>query len=95
MKIKHLVDFEINNPNADFWIIRKGDETQVGKPTKTFSPEYIGVTITRRDLLIPEYLYYLFEYLVLNGTFRQMSQGTTNLKNIRIRDIGDIEVTTA
>ena len=95
MKLKQLVDFSVNNPDADFWIIRKGDESTVGSPTKTFSPEHIGVTVTRRDLLLPDYLYYVFQYLVMNGTIRNLSHGTTNLKNVRINDIGNIDITTA
>ena len=95
MKLKQLVDFSVNNPDADFWLIRKGDESTVGSPTKTFSPEHIGVTVTRRDLVLPEYLFYVFQYLVMNGTFKSLSHGTTLLKNIRTSDIGNITVTTA
>ena len=49
MKLKHIVDFSINNPDAEFWLIRKGGETTVGRPTREFSPEHIGVTVTRPD----------------------------------------------
>lgn len=93
MKLKDLVDFSVNNPDADFWLIRKGSESSVGMPTKTFSPEHIGVTVSRRDLIIPDFLYYLFKYMVSIGTFRQLSQGMGKLRNIRIVDIGNIEVT--
>ena len=93
MKLKHIVDFSVNNPDAEFWIIRKGSETTVGKPTREFSPEHIGVTITRPDLVLPDYLYYVFEYLASQGKIAELSHGTTGLRNIRIRDLENISIT--
>jgi len=92
MKLKHIVDFSVNNPEADFWLIRKGDETTVGTPTREFSPEHIGVTVTRPDLVIPDYLYYVFQYLVNQGKIASLSHGTTRLKNITISDLGNISI---
>lgn len=94
MRLKDIAEFKVNNPDADFWLIRKGDESTVGTPTKTFSPENIGVTITRPDLIIPQYLYYMFQYFVSNGTFKNLSHGTTRLKNISIGDIKNILIRT-
>jgi len=93
MKLKHIVDFSVNNPDADFWIIRKGSETTVGKPTREFSPEHIGITVTRPDLVLADYLYYVFEYLANQGKIAELSHGTTNLRNIRISDLENISIT--
>ena len=95
MKLKHIADFKVNNPEADFWIIRKGSEKSVGSPTKEFSPEHIGVTVTQPDLVMPAYLFYVFEYLSQQGVFAQLSSGTTNLKNISINDVKNIPIRTA
>jgi hypothetical protein len=92
MRLKDLCDFSLNNPNADFWLIRKGSENVVGTPTKEFSPEHIGVTILRTDILIPEYLFYVFQYLVMSGKLKELARGTLRLQHIRISDIENIQV---
>jgi restriction endonuclease S subunit len=95
MKLKHIADFNVNNPEADFWIIRKGSENTVGTPTREFSPEHIGVTVTRPDLVIPDYLFYMFKYFAQLGLFSQLAHGTTNLKNISIKDVKNVPIRTA
>jgi hypothetical protein len=95
MKLKHIVDLKVNNPEADFWLIRKGNANKVGRPTREFSPEHIGVTITRSDLVIPDYLFYVFEHLSNQGVFVSMAQGTTNLQSISIEDLKNIPLRTA
>ena len=94
MRLKDLCTFSVNNPDADFWLIRKGSADVVGTPTKEFSPEHIGVKIDRTDILVPDYLYYVFQYLVMSGRIKALSHGTTNLQNISISDIGNIPVGT-
>jgi hypothetical protein len=92
MRLKDLCDVKTNFPDADFWITRKGDVDSVGKPTKEFDPEKIGIKVVRTDLLLPDYLYYVFEFLVMNGSFTTMSSGTTKLKNITVDDVKNIRV---
>jgi hypothetical protein len=92
MRLKDLCDVKTNFPDADFWITRKGDVDSVGKPTKEFDPEKIGIKVVRTDLLLPDYLYYVFEFLVMNGSFTTMSSGTTKLKNITVDDVKNLRV---
>ena len=92
MRLKDLCDVKTDFPDADFWITRKGDINSVGKPTKEFDPEKIGVKVVRTDLLLPDYLYYVFEFLVMKGAFDSMSRGTSNLKNITIDDVKNLPV---
>jgi len=94
MRIGDVCEFKTNCPDCDFWIVRKGTEKSVGKPTKEYSPEYIGVKVTKKDLIVPQFLYYYFEYLNSIGVFAQLSTGTTNLKNIRISEVKDIPIQT-
>jgi hypothetical protein len=94
MRLKDVCKFSVNNPDADFWLIRKGSADVVGTPTKEFSPEHIGVKVDRTDILVPDFLYYFFEYLVMSGKLKSLSRGTTNLQNITISDIGNIPVST-
>jgi len=95
MKLKQIVDLQLDNPGADFWIVRRGSEKQVGRPTREYSPEHIGVTVTRPDLVIPDYLFYVFEYLSGQGAFAELAQGTTGLKTISVKDLKNIPLRTS
>lgn len=95
MKLKQIVNLSLDNPDADFWLVRRGNITQVGRPTRVYSPEHIGVTVTRSDLVLADYLFYVFEFMVSNGAFAEMAQGTTNLKSIKIEDLKNIPLRTS
>ena len=95
MKLKHIAELTLGNPEADFWIIRRGNANQVGRPTREYSTEHIGISVTRPDLVIPNYLFYVFEFLANQGSFEQMAQGTTNLKTISVKDLKNIPLKTS
>lgn len=69
MTIGDLCEFKTNFPDADFWLVRKGKKNEIGKPVKEFSPDYIGVKVIRTDVLLPDYLYYVFMSLQNRGLF--------------------------
>jgi len=92
MTLGDLCEFKTNFPEADFWLVRKGSETTVGKPVKEFNSEHIGVKVIQTDVLNPQYLYYVFMSLQQGGKFTSMAHGTLRLKNISIRDIKNISV---
>ncbi|MFN6053874.1 MAG: S1 RNA-binding domain-containing protein, partial [Planctomycetia bacterium] len=54
-------------------------EKQVGRPTREYSPEHIGVSVTRPDLVIPDYLFYVFEFLANQGAFVELAPGVEGL----------------
>ena len=56
--LSDLAEIKTNSPQADFWIIQKGSEDKVGQPVKEFKPQYIGIKVTRTDVVLPDYLYY-------------------------------------
>lgn len=89
-RLGDLATIKTNFPDADFWVIRKGSEDKVGMPTKEFSPEHIGVKVTATDVLDPNYLRYVFQYLVQRGYFKDVARGTLRLKNIQISDVSKI-----
>jgi hypothetical protein len=60
-------DIKLNFPEADFWVIPTG--TDIGNSVKTFKPELIGVKVTATDILVPGYLYYVFQWLKGQGKF--------------------------
>jgi len=92
MTIGDLVDFKTNSEDVDFWLIRKGSENTVGKPTKEYSPEHIGVTVKDHSVIDPQYLFYYFMMLQSKGVFKMLAKGTTKLMNIKISDIKSIPV---
>lgn len=92
MTIGDLCEFKTKFPEADFWLIRKGSETTVGKPVQEFNPEHIGVKVVRTDLINPQYLYYVFMHLQQSGKFVNLAHGTLKLKHISISDVKSIPV---
>jgi hypothetical protein len=94
MRIGDVCVFKTNFEDADFWLQRKGSIDTVGKPTKVYYKENIGVKIREeyQDKLDTNYLYYYFLYLYQKGAFKPLSHGTLNLQNITISDIKSIPI---
>jgi len=92
MILGDICEFKVKMEDADFWLVRRGDINTIGKPTKKYSPDNIGVKVTRTDLVLPDFLYYYFEYLHGGGLFRRFASGTTNLNQMPISDIKSIKV---
>jgi hypothetical protein len=89
--LSEKAEIKTNFPEADFWIIRKGTEKKVGSPTKEFSPEHIGIKVISEDVL-PDYLYYVMQYVHSTGYYKQLAVGALNLKNIKISDVSNIRI---
>lgn len=79
-----------NFSDADFWVVRRGSEDAVGKPTKEFNPEHIGIKVTATDRLDPQFLYYALLNLHNQGYWQSRAHGTLRLKNIRSSDLANI-----
>lgn len=90
-KLGDLVKVSVNDPNADFWVVRRGTKESVGKPTEEFNPENYGITVTS-DQLLPKYLFYAFMNLHNQGYFIPLAKGTLRLVNIRADDIRNIRI---
>jgi hypothetical protein len=92
MTLGDICEFKTNFPEADFWLVRKGDEKTVGMPIKEFNSERIGVKVIQTDMFDPLYVYYFFMSLQQSGKFIPLAHGTLKLKNISIRDIKSISI---
>ena len=92
MKLGDLIKARVGEQEADFWIVRRGSEDQVGRPTKTFNPQHIGIKVIATDSLDPNYLYYFLEYLWSQGIFKKIATGSLRLVNIKVSDILNIPV---
>ena len=69
MTIGELCEFKTDFRDADFWLVRKGNKNEIGEPVRKFSPEHIGVKVKRTDVILPQYLYYVFMDLKNKGFF--------------------------
>lgn len=65
-----LCTFAKNLDDADFWLTARGPE--VGKPLERPAPGAIGVKVTRTDVLLPRYLYYVLLHQYQQGVFRSV-----------------------
>ncbi len=87
MTIGDICKFKTNFEEADFWLIRKGTESIVGKPVKQFDNEYIGVQVIDNSIIDPTFLFYYFQYMHQKGLFAALSNGVLQVKHISISDI--------
>ncbi len=94
MTLNDICIFKTEFEDADFWIQRKGSETSVGEPKRTYTEENIGVKVKEefKDRIDPNYLYYYFQFLHQKGVFAPIAVGTLKLKNIRLSDIKSIPI---
>lgn len=91
MKLSHVADLKTNNPNADFYLVRKGSRNTVGTPTWNYSKEHIAVTVTSAKI-DKKYLFYVLMHLHQKGVFALIARGTLNLTHITIDDAGETPI---
>jgi len=89
-KMKHCAKLKTNFEEADFWLIRKGNISTVGKPVHQFSKEHIGVKAN--ELFDPTFLFYCVTFLYGQGVFKPLAMGTTNLMNIKLDDVKRLNI---
>lgn len=92
MKLCDVATVKTNYPEADFWIVRRGSLKNVGKPTREFYAEHIGIKVIKTDILIPDYLMICMEYLHNRGVWNPRANGSLSLVNIRVSDVKSIEL---
>ncbi len=92
MKLSDLAEIKTNYPEADFWLIRRGSVKQCGKPVRTFNREHFGVKVRRTDILLPDYLYYVFLHFHSSKMWEPLTHGTLNLVNIQLQDVKNIKL---
>lgn len=85
--LKDVATVQVNAPDSDFFLIRKGSSEMVGKPVKDYNPEHFGIKVTRTDRIDPSYLFYVFKLLHLQGYWQGKSHGSLPLQNIVKKDV--------
>ena len=91
-RLKDLCTVKTNFPDADFWLQRNGSESTVGTPTKTFSPDNIGIKVTATDVLDPAYLYYMMMHIHNTGYWKPRATGALRLVHIKASDVANMPV---
>jgi len=91
-RLKDLCTVKTNFPDADFWLQRNGNETTVGTPVKTFSPDNIGIKVTATEVLDPKYLYYMMMHIQNTGYWKARAKGALSLVHIKASDVANMLV---
>lgn len=92
VRLKDVATIGTGLKDADFYINLRGSDITVGAVSKEHGPYKCGVKVTRTDVVIPQYLYYMLMDLHARGYFKRLATGATNLVNIRISDIANIKL---
>lgn len=92
LKLFNIATVKTNFQNADFWLIRKGSECEVGKPTREYHRERIGIKVDQPQIVLPNYLFYVLQALHGVGYFKRIAKGTLKLKHITVNDVEQIKL---
>lgn len=92
MNISDIATVAIGLKDADFYLTRRGDLEKVGEPVKEYSKDAIGIKVTRTDLVVPDYLFYWFQYIYNNRYWHPLAKGSLKLVNIRTDDVKNIPI---
>jgi hypothetical protein len=87
VKLGQAVSVKIGDPDADFYIVRRGSAKTVGSVTREYNPEHFGVRVTATDAIDPSYLYYAMMHRHQTGVYEAIATGTLKLVNIKKADI--------
>lgn len=93
MRLSDICSVRVNFLDADFWVIRVGSKEKVGMPVRSFHSERIGIKVIRNDLVIPDYLFYVFVHIHSQKYFEIFcAQGTLDLVYIKISSVKNIPI---
>ena len=92
MKVQDVAEVRVDFPEAHFWLVRSHSRDFVGKPTKVFKPDYIGIKVTRLDLVNPDFFFLTFQVLHTKGVFALTAHGSLGLVHIRVSDVGALPI---
>jgi hypothetical protein len=93
MKLSQLCEVKYGLPVADFYIYARGSEKNIGMPIEKpdIKDNKIGIKVKKeaKDIILPDYLYFIFMHLY-NSKYWQnngLVYGSLELKHLRIEDV--------
>lgn len=92
LKLFNIATVKTNFPQADFWLTRKGSFKEVGRPTREYHPERIGIRVDQPQIALSGYLFYVLTALHGVGYFERRAKGTLSLKHITVKDVEHIKL---
>ena len=90
MKLKQIACISTNYESADFWLIRRGSEQNIGRPIEEFNKHHFGVYVVTRELVLPKWLFYKLTHIHNTGFFVPLARGSLRLKHIVIEDVENL-----
>lgn len=75
MQLGELCEIKKNFPEADFWL------SIDGKPRKDYYHQgLIGIKVVKTDTLVPDYLFYVMEYVYRQGLWNKIDLTVENVQ---------------
>jgi len=72
-----LIEVGRDLADPDFWLDSKGRSSR--------KPSTFGIKVVRKDVLVPNYLYYVFEYLADQGQWTNRKVTEAAIRAIRVQ----------
>lgn len=93
----YLIDVGQNLENPDFYFRRQGSPGSIGKVVKTLEDKTdswwgIKVKEEKREIILPDYLYYVLMGLHSRKFWEGIARGTIDLQSIRLQDLTSIPI---
>ena len=82
----NLFEAKTNFSDAHFWLINKHSIDKIGKPVRKYRDCLIGIKCNE-ELFLPDYAFYLFQYLYQSNVWQSYAHGTINLVRLNISDV--------
>ena len=91
-RLKDYATIKINSKDADFWITRRGTPDKIGEVSKAFNKESFGIKVTATDIFDADFLYYAMMNIHMQGLYKNLGTGTTQLVSIKLSNIKNIRI---
>tara|TARA_R110002020_G_scaffold23449_2_gene77960 strand:- start:2052 stop:2594 length:543 start_codon:yes stop_codon:yes gene_type:complete len=79
---------------ADFWLVRSHSSDGIGRPTKEYKGDYIGVKIRedKKHVMNSDFLFYWFQNAFNQGHMKELATGSTNLQHLPVSAVNFLTI---
>tara|TARA_Y100000034_G_scaffold134617_1_gene203550 strand:- start:14162 stop:14458 length:297 start_codon:yes stop_codon:yes gene_type:complete len=89
--LKHVAHVSWANPDADFWVQRRGARRNLGRCFREYDPQALAVKVLD-PRISPEFLYWYVTHQRLSGYFGAVAKGSLELLHITIKDLENLPI---